>query len=559
MNGSAPADREIADENAQVTDDPVEPAGRRWLQASRLGPLLLVALMLASGIGAAIMVTPPPDENALARPADSDLVIAGGAPLNWDPATASDATSSQLLSQVYEGLTALDAEDIVRPALARSWTFEDGGRTVVFELRPDLTFSDGRPLSAEDVRRSWLRVLDPAGGSSFASLLYDVEGAAAYDRGEGRSEDVAIDAEGQRLTVRFVRPATYFPAVAAVPTLSVVPETIDEQLRGPIDGTSFVSSGAYRPAQQTAAEIRLLANPSFWAGAPAIERITLLTDDGGRSSVDVFEDEAVDWTRISPSDAAWIRYDRRLGPQLRRSEDMSVDFLGFDTRKPPFDDADVRRAFGMAVDWRSLARLADPEGEPLTSLLPPGIQGRDLDDHLPPHDPAGARALLAAAGYPEGAGFPDVALATYGIGTTDAIAADIERELGISLSVERRPFAELSALLDVDSPDMWTLSWSADYPHAHDFLGLLLRSDSSANTGGWSDAGFDQLIDAAASSDDPVEQEELYGRAQAIVRDQVPLVPLGYGDSWSLSRDGLGGAAISGTGLLRFADLEWRR
>ena len=84
------------------------------------------------------------------------------------------------------------------------------------------------------------------------------------------------------------------------------------------------------------------------------------------------------------------------------------------------------------------------------------------------------RAELAAAGYPEGVGFPAVSLATYGVGPTEAIAAELEAELGIQVDVESRPFEQHSLMLDLDTPDMWTLAWSADYPHAHDFLGLLL-------------------------------------------------------------------------------------
>ena len=189
--------------------------------------------------------------------------------------------------------------------------------------------------------------------------------------------------------------------------------------------------------------------------------------------------------------------------------------------------------------------------------MPPGIASAGDGDYLLPYDPDAARAELAAAGYPGGEGFPEVALATYGVGRVDAIAADLRRELGIEMAVERRPFEDHSALLDGDTPTAWTLAWSADYPHAHDFLGLLLRSGSSANVGGWSDPAYDALIDAAASTGDSAEQARLYAEAQAILREQVPLIPMGYGSSWALSREGLRGATISGVGQLRYADLAW--
>ncbi|MEA2026535.1 MAG: peptide ABC transporter substrate-binding protein [Chloroflexota bacterium] len=509
------------------------------------------------GLFAAWTVTPGPDEEALARPQGSDVVLAGGTPLSWDPAAIADGASAQVLTQVYEGLTVLDAGSQVRPALAQSWRVEEDGRRLVFELREGLTFSDGAPISAEDVKRSWLRVIDPTAPSPLSSLLDDIAGAAAYARGEGSVEAVGLEADGRTLTVDFERPAAYFPAVAAVPSLAVVPARIDESAAGPRAGTAFVASGPYVPVDQGLGEIRLEGNAAYWAGPPPIDRVTVLTDDGGRSNVDVFEDDTVDWTRISPADAGWIRYDRNLGPQLRHTEEMSVSFLGFDTTEPPFDDPAVRRAVAMGVDWRRLALLDGDDDPPPTSIVPPGIASRGSGDYLLPYDPDAARAELVTAGYPGGAGFPAVSLATYGVGQAGAVAAELERELGIEVNVERRPFEEHSMLLDRDTPDMWTLSWSADYPHAHDFLGLLLRSDSSVNMGGWSDAGYDALIDAAAATADVAEQERLYDEAQAIVREGAPVIPLDYGSSWWLSREDLQGGTISGVGLLRYADLAW--
>jgi len=531
---------------------------RRWSLRAIVGTGLLIALLIAVGLFAAITVTPEPDSEALARPDGAEVVLAGGTPLSWDPAAIADGTSAQVLAQLYEGLTVLDASSEVQPALAQTWRVEEDGQRIIFELRDGLTFSDGTPLTAEDVRRSWLRVIDPADPSPLSSLLDDIAGATAYARGEGSVEDVGIHADGLTLTVEFERPAAYFPAVAAVPSLAVVPTGIEEQVRGPEDGADFTASGPYIPIEQELGQIRLQGNDAYWAGPPPITDIAIITDDGGRSSVDVFEDEAVDWTRISSFDASWIRYDRYLGPQLRHSAEMMVDFLGFDTTEAPFDDAAARRAIAMAVDWRRLAALGGGDSDVApTSIVPPGIAARGEDDYLLPYDPEAARAELAAAGYPNGEGFPAVSLATYGAGPSEAIAADIRRELGIEVNVELRPFDEHSALLDGDSPAMWTLAWSADYPHAHDFLGLLLASDSSANMGNWSNGEYDALIEAAAATDDAAEQARLYGEAQSIVREEAPVIPLDYGSSWWLSRDGLQGGLISGVGILRYADLAW--
>ena len=536
--------------------DAPEGARRRRFSLASLGTMLLLVIMVGAGILAAVMVTPGPDEEELPRPSNADVVIAAGAPLSWDPAAISDSESAQLLSQVFEGLTVLDASATLRPALAESWVVEDQGTRVVFTLRDGLTFSDGSPLDAMDVRRSWLRVLDPARPSPLASLLDDVVGAAAYARGEGEADEVGIHADGRTLSIDLARPASHFPAVAAVPSLAVVPESMDALARGPRGDTTFVATGAYLPDGGEPGELRLRANPAYWAGPPPLQHISVVTDLGGRSEVDVFEDGTVDWTRISPLDASWIRYDPALGPQLRQADEMMVEMLGFDTTRLPFDDPRVRRAVSMAVDWQRLA-AHDPAGSDATSIVPPGVEARGEPEGRLPYDPAAARAELAAAGYPGGAGFPSVSLATYGVGPAAAIAGELERELGIDVTVEERAFGDHSARLDADTPALWTLAWSADYPHAHDFLGLLLRGDSSANVGGWANEAYDALIEAAAGTADPGQQAELYAQAQTIVRDEAPLIPLAYSGSWALSREGLRGAAVSGVGILRFADLAW--
>ena len=537
-------------------EEPEEPP-RGWTWRTKALTALLVGLFVAIGLFAAWTVTPPPDENALPRPSDTDVVLAGGTPLSWDPAAITDGLSAQVLTQVFEGLTVLDANSRVQPALAESWRLEDDGKRLVFELRGGLSFSDGTPLDADDVRRSWLRVIDPASPSPLSSLLDDISGAAAYARGEGNVEDVGIRAVGRTLTLEFERPAAYFPSVAAVPTLAIVPPTIDQLARGPEPDLAFGASGSFVPLEQGDGQIRLEANESYWAGRAPMARVTVITDDGGRSPVDVFVDEAVDWTRVAGADASWIRYDRYLGPQLRHTDEMAVDMLGFDTTSEPFDDPAVRRAVAMAVDWRRLAALDGGDDPVPTSIVPPGVVARPDGDFLLPYDPDAARAELAAAGYPDGSALPTVSLATYGVGPAEAIAVELATELGMKVEVERRPFEEHSQMLDRDTPDMWTLAWSADYPHTHDFLGLLLLGDSSANISGWSDPAYDQLVDAAAATSDEVEQARLYAEAQAIVRDSAPLIPLGYGGSWWLSREGLRGDGISGVGILRYADLEW--
>jgi oligopeptide transport system substrate-binding protein len=238
---------------------------------------------------------------------------------------------------------------------------------------------------------------------------------------------------------------------------------------------------------------------------------------------------------------------------------MAVTYYGFETRRPPFDDARVRRAFGMAVDWERIVTLADGDASlAANSMVPPGIPGRSEERFLPPFDPVAARRLLAEAGYADPASFPEVTLVTAGGAYDEALLAQLRENLGVAVRFEALDFTTLFGRLGgADSPDLWSLSWIADYPSPNDFLGILLGSDQPNNYGGWSSAAFDEAIARAVGTADPVEARAGYDDAERILADEVPVVPVSYGVSWALAREGLLGASSNGLGILRLAGLAW--
>lgn len=482
-----------------------------------------------------------------------DARIASSEPFTWDPALAGDAGSASVLAQVYEGLTTFDANSNVQPALAESWLASDDGRRLTFQLRSGLRYSDGTEIAAQDVVDSWFRLIDPARPGPLASLVADISGAAAYMAGDIGRDQVGIRADGSRVIVDLRRPATYFLAVTASPSLAVVPPSVREQIQS---APPAVVSGAYVPTLGADGVITLTGNSNYWAGLPQLSLVELVTDFGGSGAVDLFASGELDYTSIGAADASWIVYDADLGPQLRRTESFSVSYYGFNTSAAPFDNPDVRLAFAQAVDWDRLTELA--ESQSATSLVPPGIPGRGDEDHRPPYDPAAARDLLSSAGYEGGEGFPAVTIATYGIGFEQVAAQQLEENLGVEVSVEGYDFEPYIGFLDdAGAPQVWTLSWSADYPHAHDFLGLLLETGSTSNGGGWSNAQYDALIEQAAATTDPVEQARIYTQAQEVLEREAPIIPVEYGESWALSRQGLLGALDSGVGIIRYAGLAW--
>ena len=514
---------------------------------------LVVVALLGAGLAFAALGGGPAPARASGP---TEVRLAAASPTSFDPKVQSDIGTAAITAQLYESLTAFDAGLVLRPALARSWDVSEDGRRVVFHLRDGLTFSDGRALTAEDVVGTWLRLIDPRAPSPLASLVLDVKGARDYV--SGRSTDpvsVGLHADGKDVVVDLEQPGADFPAVVSSPSFGVVPPSVWRDGEA-ITGSDFVVSGAYVVTDVLPTEVVLHANARYWAGAPAINVVHLVSDIGGRSPVAAFEAGDLDYVQISSTDASWIRYDETLGRQLRVVPALSLTYLGFDTSRPPFDDVRVRQAFGAAVDWRRVAELGMLSDEVLaTSMVPPGVAGRGDRDWLPTHDPAAARKLLADAGYPEGKGLAPITFATGGAGLAEGIEADLERELGVTIQLEEN--ADHFDRLSADPPPMWMLGWIADYPGPNDFLGVLLGSDSSNNYGRWSSAPFDSAIGDALSTRDPATAQAGFERALGVVQQDVPVVPLLYGDGWALSRDGLLGAGQNGLGIVRMAGLAW--
>jgi len=528
-------------------------AGRRQTGRTRRLVMVLVATVLVAVVAVGAAWRP-----FVADAARDSLTILGASAASLDPAVQSDAGSAQVVAQVFESLTAIDTSLHVQPALAASWETQDGGKKVVFHLRSNLTFSNGAPLTASDVVSSWTRVLNPKAPSQLASLLDDVVGARAYREGKGQASAVGIKAVGSGdVEVALVSPAADFASIASSPTLAVVPSDIDSN-PGVLEAGSFVGSGAYVVSGLTETETTLAANSHYWAGAPAIATIHLMSDIGGKSPVAEFEAGRLDYTPISLYDAAWIAYDPTLGPLLRIEPSPSVEYYGFNMTKAPFNNVHVRRAFAMGIDWRRIVALqSNPLESPATGMVPVGVPGHSTTDYGPKFDLTTAKSELAAAGFPNGTGFPKVTLTTTGAALDAAIVRQLHDNLGIDIGYQVMDWTTYNQRLLSDPPAMWQMGWVADYPGANDFLGLLLGSGTTNNFGQWSSANFDAAVQGALAATDATAMQRSFDQAQAVVADQAPVIPVDYGAGYALTSTGLLGASPNGQGLVRYAGLAW--
>lgn len=481
------------------------------------------------------------------------LRFLGGPPGTLDPAFIADASDVQLLLQLYAGLTRLDELGEPYPSLASGWEISADGLAYDFTIRDDLTFSDGSPLVADDVRRSWLRLLDPATGATAPDVLSIVAGAREHLAGDLSADEVGIDAvDDHTLVVTLRHPASYFLDIVATPATFVVPPRADATDSWQTPST-FVGSGPYVVDGTDGADLVLHANERYVAGAPPIDEIRwMATVD--RDGATAFDAGDIDLVNVAGWDATWIAFDRELGPHLHAAQPLTISYFGFDTTRPPFDDPLVRRAFALALDRERLVPLSEgASSTAAASLVPPAIWPPGFAPGIDA-DADEARRLLDEAGYEDRADLETIVVNGSGLDVGPAAAAWRD-ELGVEIKVENTDFSAFVAG-DTQPPHLFTVNWIADYASPHALYGLLLEPGAASNYGGWSDTTFANLLDdAAQTAEDAVGPA--YSAVEAYVAEQAPVIPWSYGETWWLVADGLRGLGNLTIGLLDFGRVSW--
>jgi oligopeptide transport system substrate-binding protein len=499
---------------------------------------------------------------ALILGASGGPIRAAGGPLRYlagpagtlDPAFIASAADVELLLQLYAGLTRLDERGEPYPSLASGWDISDDGLTYTFTIRAGLHFSDGTPLVAEDIRRSWLRLLDPSTRATAPDVLSIVAGATDRMAGQASDADVAVTApDDETLVVGLRHPASYFLEITATPSTFVVPPAADASESWQRPG-AFVGSGPYVVDGTDADGLVLRANDRYVAGPPPIEEIRWMAGAGSDPAT-AFDAGDVDLAQVPGWDASWIAYDRDLGARLHAAEPLTISYFGFDTTRPPFDDPRVRHAFALALDRGRLVPLAEgASSSAAASLVPPAAWPEGFRPELE-SDPDLARRLLDEAGYEDRSDLGTIVVNGSGLGVEPA-AAVWREELGVEIAIENRDFADFLATRDTRPPHLFTVSWIADYPSPHALYGLLLAPGAASNYGGWRDERFEELLQKAAEAPED-ETGAAYDAVDAYIAEQAPVIPWAYGETWWLVADGLRGLGNLTIGLLDFGRVSW--
>ncbi len=456
------------------------------------------------------------------------LVLSNEPPtLDWSLAT--DSVSITVIENLMDGLTRFDHDLHPVPAVASSWEVLDGGRRYVFTLRPDVTWSDGRPVTAGDFEYAWKRLLDPRTAAQYAYFLYPVVNAKAYNTGAITDPStIGVRARSAlELEVVLEQPMVYFPSLTTfMVTFPQRRDLIERYGDRWTDPGRLVTNGPFR-LDEWRHEYRLLlsANPRYYGGKPKVDRVRMYVVNERTTELTLYETGDLDYAQLPPEAIPTFEGT----PEHRRLPILRGYYVGFNVSKPPFTDPRVRQAFALALDREEFPKILRGGELAARSWVPPGMPGYEPDVGLG-HDPERARALLAEAGYPDGIGLPAVEY-VYNTGPVNTLIAENlqaqwKRTLGITVSLDNVEWKVYLKRLEQDAPAMFRLGWGADYPDPDNFLALF-TADSGNNHTRWANRRYDALVAAAASEPDAVRRLAMYRDAQRILTEQdAPIVPL---------------------------------
>jgi len=487
-----------------------------------------------------IFISVAADENSLPVDADPDQTL-------YYPLAGDTGTYIDFMKTVYdcvkgasyivcEPLFKYDKEQEIVPMGVKSWEIADDWLRWTFHLKEELTWSDGKPLTAHDYVFAMQRAVTQGYDFSwYWGITAGIKNWERVEKGELPVEELGIKALGD-FTLEIITEVSKPYLLGVLTLLYPVPQHMVKEYGDEYAtrAETMVSNGPFKVSEWIkGSHITCIANPNYrgiWK--PYLEKIVLKYGTiKPEIGLPAFLNEEIYKTDLNAGQLAYVR--KNIPEELHSWPEFSIYYLSFDTTKPPFDDVRVRQAFNHALNREELCStvlkdLAMPE----YSVLVTGFPGSDPAEamKLSEYNPTLAKKLLAEAGYPEGKGFPELDLWIKSSDQTEFIyipaasyiQAQFKEKLGINIVpkiVEKKTFTDAQ---NQYGHNFFFANYGYDYLDPSNFMDIFLSGGRQA----WFNSEYDDLVREADVAQGWDKRMENYRKAEKILVQEAPITVL---------------------------------
>lgn len=421
-------------------------------------------------------------------------------PAGLDPHKVPAHASVRIYTKIYDSLVKTDKDMNYVPNLAESWETPDD-TTYIFNLRKNVKFHNGRQMTADDVKYSFERILNPDTASIAKSYFEKIKEINVIDES----------------TIEFKLSEPYAPFMSYMSSsyAAVVPKEVVEEngdLMQVACGTGPFMLAEWVPDNS----ITLKKNPDyFMEGQPKLDSLVynVMVDESSR--VAALRTGAIHVTTLSPQTLPLLKKNEEV--VIKSYQSNNYTFLGFNLNVEPFNNPKVRRAMSLAVDRDEMAKTIFSGDAVVTGPVPTALGKWSIDptqNELYKQDIEEAKKLLAEAGYPDGFEMKITALGGYAdiVGTAQVLQQQLEK-IGIKSEIEQLEIGQyVAAWKKCDHQVMAGRNGAGSDPDRA--LGFFFNSSGSANVWGFKDDTYDELTNKGKVTIDEGERVKIYKEAQ---------------------------------------------
>jgi oligopeptide transport system substrate-binding protein len=500
---------------------------------------LVITILITCGIFSSCNLIQLPDIIKSSEPDLTTLHLSDTGPLTLDPAISGEMSSHTYIMQIFTGLLRLDTTLQPIGDLAEKWDISQDGKTYIFHLRKEAKFHDGKEVTASDFKYSWERACTPSTNSrTAATYLGDIVGAKEMLQGKTNTLQGVQVIDDYTIKVTIDAPKAYFLAKLTYPTSFVVDKTNVERNKfwwQQANGTGPFKIKEWVKDQR----IVLDRNDLFYREPAKLQRVVFYLLAG--TPMSMYETGDIDVTPVYLYDI-----DRAQDPKgpfaknLLVSPQLSLEYIGFNTSQPPFDDVNIRQAFCYAVNKDKIIKITQKGMVTKASgILPPNMPGYNKNVQGLEFNIVKAKELIAKSKYGSTEKFPLITITQSGTGGyippyLGAIIQDWEQNLGVKVMVRQLDPEVFSYYLKEETDNMFIYGWIADYPDPQNFLDVLFNSDADYNYTKYTNPTINSMLNQAGIERDSNTRYKLYQQAEQLLIDNAVCLPLWFDTNYTL-------------------------